>query len=868
MITVEEIKKILATGDIKKSISLSFDLSTNSDSFKEYQDEIIILSREYYDIEKKERMGLPFSSKDLNRITLSLLKILNKLNAQEEPKIKKSSYINPVFKNILEIRNLETEFERRVRFEQSIREVETWDLKPSIIQTKDEQSSLIYRYANNNYYFEFSGNDNITSYQSKEWQGFIKNIKTLKDSITCIFLTLGSIEIDVYKDANQLNSEGKVVGIIDFDDWEGLSKSRIKFIWFLEYLMNHCKLYQLSKLSNIKEALGRIEKIQIAEGQLKEITQLQSSIFLRRFKHPLHEKIYVKRNIDSQLIQNINNLRPSKLRNIHRDRIEENDEVNQICILRDLSGSGKTTFAVNTTLPNPNFFGTGITADEIGVDRILDKFIASFDSKLGLSKLILCNKPIVFVTDSLDEASQNLEKKRRELISLLGALKQLNKEANKFGLPYYPILLVFTVRETFWRDWENIFEGRKRMNVLRKRISNFNSSELREAIYKYSLAYGYEIFDKKMKREAEQTLSVPINLQIFSEANQYRGKIHLEEVWKDNVIDLYFDRKQQDVYKRNIVGFSSRSFMKVVSSIARFLIEKRKNQIRKIELYNLFQRKFLILLLHADDILETLTSERILIKDIKEQDTYRFKHSRFIEYLMAYFIVGVVDAEKKTTKLGKLTSLAFDSGIVSMFRVHDDIRFISKNKFPKTEELILNHYAGSESFLKRKLSSLRAFLSGNKESRNVDLELILKNNSSHSPEIAWESYFVFSAKRNVSRIEKDKVLGSFLVAWNSNNENRERWKLLIKLRNSNLLMNEKIFVKVMDSNVYKEWEVYLGLVYESQKNSHFSELWEEYRGSDVLDMHLKGHDGYYWEYIQKLVNAILQNKRIILGDFR
>ena len=79
-------------------------------------------------------------------------------------------------------------------------------------------------------------------------------------------------------------------------------------------------------------------------------------------------------------------------------------------------------------------------------------------------------------------------------------------------------------------------------------------------------------------------LSVPINLLIFSEAHEYRGDIEIEDLWEEAVIYNYFNRKRENVLKRNIQTITPSTFLNICSDIAFSIIEKRNTVIEKKEI--------------------------------------------------------------------------------------------------------------------------------------------------------------------------------------------------------------------------------------------------------------------------------------------
>jgi hypothetical protein len=179
------------------------------------------------------------------------------------------------------------------------------------------------------------------------------------------------------------------------------------------------------------------------------------------------------------------------------------------------------------------------------------------------------------VIDSLDE-SEHIPTKYREIRSLLRFREEANSLARRRGYVAFPMMLVFTVRDDYWRHWESLFEGQPGMHTARKRFSRFNDSELRAALAKYGAAYRFEI-GRQLNPEEIDVLSTPFNLKVYSEANQYAGNICPPNLITDDVISLYLDRKKTILrstkyYPRIRRGFSCymRSLWKKLTSQRRF----------------------------------------------------------------------------------------------------------------------------------------------------------------------------------------------------------------------------------------------------------------------------------------------------------
>ena len=114
--------------------------------------------------------------------------------------------------------------------------------------------------------------------------------------------------------------------------------------------------------SQLRMLSFQIRKIQ----RYRDICVKSSSVFLRRCKQDKHEMLYVKRLLDKKMKDYIKNLYPKALSNTKKVRKVKNGDVSstfeteravppQILIVRDICGSGKTTYAIENALSLGDF---------------------------------------------------------------------------------------------------------------------------------------------------------------------------------------------------------------------------------------------------------------------------------------------------------------------------------------------------------------------------------------------------------------------------------------------------------------------------------------------------------------------------------
>lgn len=766
--------------------------------------------------------------------------------------------MNP-YKEIVALRDNADDVDRGYKFEQIIREIQPWDRRPPVVASlPSEQLDGIFVWKEQAYLIESKAKKDRITPGSHDWEDFELKIRRRKNAVTGIFCSLFSVSDEIYPRAEDLNKEGHFVIVLAGEFWDDINSHQLPMKDLFEYMNLFGRVKFLSKPPEIKKILDWCYDKETTNRKISDLCKKNSATFLRRHKSPFHNALYITRGIDNQIESYSENLKPSV---ILKSESKAKDIPKQLCLIRDYSGSGKTTLSINIAEHSEFYFGTGVAANEPDIDVKITGFFNSLGDISGLIELIASNKPVVFVIDSLDEANFDLARKKKEVLSVLKFIEELNKLAEAFNLMVFPTLFVLTVREDYWRDWESLFEGRKK-NEINKKISFFTNTELPKAVDNYSNCYGYSIINN-ISEETVRILSTPINLLILSETYQYQGDIVVNEIWEGDVIDTYFTRKKDDIHKRYIQGFTSKIFFQLVALLAFHVVETKKNSISRDDIDSIIRKDFWALNPYSDEVINALVSEHILVMDSETLRDFRFRHSRFIEFLLAYYIVYTIQKDRKFNKLDEFAQVSFESGIVLMFRVHDDIRYIGRTKFPEVLSKIEEYYSTSNFFMFRKLVGVRAQLSVNGKTKDDDIKLILKNVNSDNYEVVSNAYFVIAAKANNQ--SQQTILNFFLAAFNCPKKQNDGYKLIAKLEQHNLLLNERVLDCLLASSVAKDWEVYLGLIHSNNLQKEFLELWEEFGGKPRLDKIIQSKTSEDWTQVLKLISAVYQNKKYILG---
>ncbi len=753
-------------------------------------------------------------------------------------------------------------------FEQLIREIQPWSFKPPIVTTtKTEQLDGIFNWNGNTFLIESKAKEKVITGGSSDWEDFELKIRKRKGTVVGLFCSLYSVHDSVIEAATDLNKDGLTTIVIADNFWSQLNEERIDFSIILNYLVLYARARFKPDVDSVKTIKNWFYNKEKNTEIIYNLFINKSSTFLSRFRRSDHDKLYVERDIDKKLIEFARQLKPSLLKKRYKDyqaALVKNTEAkfkdlpNQFFLLRDASGAGKTFFAIQNTLLKNDFVTIGKAASQNNIDNIGDH-LNELGKDYGINEIESIDKAVIVIIDSLDEA-MFIPNKHGEVKAIFELINEkLKLLAVKHKMSCFPIGVVYTIREDYWREWESDFEGRK-LTSCKKTMSIFNSSELEKAIQNYSLAFNYKI-TSEISENIKRVLSVPVNLMIFSEANEYKGEISINEIWEESVLYNYFLRKKENVLKRNIQALTPTLFLNVCCDLAFSIIENRNTTLEKKDIFNRIKDNFTVVESLFDEIFRLLISERILLTTSDNQYIIRFKHNKFIEYLSAFYILWQTDRTGEFSKLELFAETVFASGIASMFKVHGYIMYIAGKEYPQLVEQIDRYYANNTKFMKKSLRKLRSEIAEGLHSDEKAIELILSKCGSKDPEVTMNSFFVIAAKNN--NPQKKSLLETYKNAWDNNEEKHDRWKLIQKMGIFEALLESDVVSRIFQSGTSKEWEVYLGSILEYEINNSFKLIWHEMEGDNELSRFEKNDD---WSQVLKLIDIILNDKPYILGE--
>ena len=756
--------------------------------------------------------------------------------------------------------------QRGYQFENLIREIQPWDQRPPIVfSPESEQLDGVFIYKSIAFIVESKAVDKNITPGSREWEDYELKIRRRNGKgVIGLFCSLNNVTDNLLKRADSLNEQGLYNIVIHGRNWDQLNAEKFEFCHFLDFMLLNSRINFKSSVKTLRAVKKWHFDNNFINDSFSKICEKHSSFFIRRFRHKFHEKIYINRGVTKLIETSINLFKPSNLKK------SKNNSIEQILLLRDTSGSGKTTFAIDNLLNSDIAFSFGSAANQIEIDVFLDELVKNIQFlKSGIMELIAVDKPLVYIIDSLDEVLKlNHPQKRKEIKSLLWKIEQLNDEAQNIGLIRFPILILFTVREDYWRDWDESFDGRD-VRYIKNRLSSFSENEFSEALKKYSSTYHFNI-ENKISEKTKTTLSIPVNLEIFSEVNSYCGDITILEIWEGEMLAKFFEKKYYDILsKHSINGLTEPVFIDILSRIANQKVLDRNLVSEKSKIVDLINRVHPYLKPYTPDVIKLLHSEQIFSNYLESNKSFRFKYTRFVEYLIALFIIEKINKNSDLSILDDFIQNIFDSQIVDIHTILKNIRHICRKKYQRIGKEITNYYQTSQVYLNNYLPKLRGAIAQGEKTNPNDIKDLIGKTYSQNPQINWDMFFIVSAKNN--KQSKDKIKSSFSVAWEVNSGpmySSKRWKLIDKLSSLDMLVDEVILNILLKDSSAKDWEVYLGKVLEmsSQRRDDFYELWQQIDG-DIIFKKIIKRIPHEWEYVSKLLEIVLMNQHYIIGDY-
>lgn len=761
-----------------------------------------------------------------------------------------------IYEQIVGLYKEEDKQKRGYLFEHLIREIQPWTCRPPISAVGiGEQLDGIYEWDGRVFIIESKAKEGKIMQGSSDWEDFELKVRRRNKSVVGLFLSLFEVDERIIMQCEMLNREGYSVFVLYGDIWNKLYSNPINFDLILKYLLIHSRVNNKATIYDVVEIKKWFFHVDDIIKRCSDICVKGSSKFLRRFKQDKHEELYVKRTLDEKIDNYIKNLYPKALLQAKKTRNKKSNNKNitfeinreipsQIVIIRDICGAGKTTFAVENSLSSEKYISFSKAASEENVDYVVEDMLKQIGNDYGVNELVEVNRPVVFVLDSLDEA-QGISNKLKEIKALILFLEKLNTISKKYGLYAYPIAIIFTIREDYWREWESQFEG-MRVKQFFKSCSEFNDAEFKMALNNYQNTYHYRICNT-LEKDDIMTLSNPLNLYIFSETSKFLGNIEVRGIFTASVLHNYFKNKSEEIYKRGLQGITPRIFLDICEEFLSRCVYKSLH-LEKSDFYECLENKYALFMPYSEELLRLYESEMIFHFD--EENFLVVRHMKFFEYLYADYMIQRANSLNENDAM-KFLNVFFkkinETQFVDLVEIYNNVKFLyTKCKYKRTVQYYLDH---SNEFMRNKLCGLRNKIAKGNDSRIDDYGQIICGENISDGNLLLEAFFVCAAKCN--QPGNKELVNLFLKAWKANRNNDFRWKLFPKLHAYGLIDDEKVMTQIVKSNSWKEWQGYLGYLIQGYDSNKFIKFMQ---GSDECDIMMLLERGGEWSHVKRLID--------------
>jgi hypothetical protein len=753
---------------------------------------------------------------------------------------------------------------RGYRFEQTVREVLPWSLRPPVaMSTKSEQFDAFFEFNSWHFLVECKAKRGKITPGSHDWEDFELKIRKRGGGCIGLFCTLNSLDSGIYDAADELNRCHHTTIIIAGSQWDDALAEGLSFGELLRFLVMQARSKRMTRAPSVIDIRNQLNDALSVEQRIRSILRRGSVTFLRRHRSPRHDQTYVSRTIDRDIADMIIPLEPIRLsqrnRTVQRGDLEfqkARAAPPQIAVVRDLSGAGKTTLSVQLGGQKDGALCLARAALEPSIDDI-GEYLNSIGPNYGIAQLTQINQPIVYVIDSLDEGLSSPQK-LTEFRSLMKLLAELNSIARKAKYLCYPLIIVLTIREEYWRDWESQLEG-SGARLLIKRFSRFTQAELKDALASYMEAFHFS-FDGEPRQDLLDALAHPFTMQVYAEANEYAGAVNVSQHMGFRVLSLFFERKKEDVLKRPISGYTGEAMMRICAKTAADMVERNSSEISEIELGSIIRKEEPILAPQWPEIVRSLKSEQIFSADEFENSVLRFRHSRFLEYLIAYQIQRRLREGETTAFISTMHERIAGTSFASPHIVIDNLKALTASS-PEEVIRVQELFAQSRPHMVSLIQQVRVNLGhgiplGSEEAKAIKLAI-----SDRDPELCWHAFFALAAVGSLQ--DRATVLQSFCLAWDANLAREDIWKLVQKIGRHGLLLDEEILRRIAKAGAPKTWFAYLDEVSNTEPEE-FARSWREF-GGDAIERSLASDNDEEWEHVCVMLSYLKRGVPYPLG---
>lgn len=297
------------------------------------------------------------------------------------------------YATILAIREVEDNIQRGYLFEQAARELLPWSHRPPLaVSGRSEQLDAFFEWNSWHFLVEAKAKRGKILRGSADWEDFELKIHKRKGSCIGLFLSLFDVASEVIEAAQELNQGGMTTVVLAGTFWDDVAKVGLPMNEVLRYMVAAARSKQLAAPRSVTEIQSYAYDLKATSAEIFDVCRSSSAAFLRRHKLERHEDLYVPRELDRKIYGLATALKPSALERMRRENKHEDLEYTtirtmpaQICVIRDASGAGKTTAAVEIALERERFFGIGRAAVEPDIDSLPEILDGLGDGK-GLPK--------------------------------------------------------------------------------------------------------------------------------------------------------------------------------------------------------------------------------------------------------------------------------------------------------------------------------------------------------------------------------------------------------------------------------------------------------------------------------------------------
>jgi hypothetical protein len=604
-------------------------------------------------------------------------------------------------------------------------------------------------------------------------------------------------------------------------------------------------------------ALADAPERRAAARRINVVCLPASRAVLRAESLPVHERVYVRRPIDDDVAARLKAFTQSQLRRMYRlPKPRPGDMTSepviragppQILVLSDGPGAGKSMLALELT-HHQDLCQVVLRTPGPGLGETLEGVVENLGEDRGLRLLLDADTPLVYVVDGLEKA--NHAQDHREIKGVFKLLDSLNEAAREADLLAFPLVLLFTLRDSDWDRWFTLFEGRNFV-AFRRQMTIFTPDERRAALDRYQASYQFDLVGE-LGADAEALFDVPVNVRFLAETLQYQGEARVHDVFQRPLMERFLRHKSESVLQR-LPDLTSDELLEALAALASTVVLSPELRAPTEAAIQALTEGGTMSPDDAKDALRSLVIEKVLMDD---GEAIRFHYPSLLEYLVAADQVVRIQQSGRVDTLEDLTVRVAATSLMSSASVRSNVEKLVKQLDEPRLRAVEEHYATSPAYMRQRFTQMRAQLGEGRPTSDNNLASIYDGLERLTEPDAWDAFFVVVARPN--RQPQSRIVETFRVAWDRNHTRGDRWKLLSKMAARDLLHADDVVDRVRASNRPREWETFLGLVLQRPERDVVRERWAGLRPDDMMD-------GPEWAQVRGLFAVLLEGRRYVEG---